>query len=56
MVKSVKSVGKQLRLVEQPLHRGYVFVQMAMDRDLHDAVLAPNGSRWVFDTIDIVIY
>lgn len=43
MVKSVKSVGKQLRLVEQPLHRGYVFVQMAMDRDLHDAVLAPNG-------------
>jgi len=44
MVKSVKSVGKQLRLVEAPLHRGYVFVQMAMDRDLHDAVLAPNGA------------
>lgn len=43
MAKSVKSVGKQLRLVEQPLHRGYVFVQMAMNRDLHDAVLAPNG-------------
>lgn len=44
MAKSVKSVGKQLRLVEQPLHRGYVFVQMAMDRDLYEAVLAPNGT------------
>ncbi|KAM3570887.1 hypothetical protein VYU27_007062 [Nannochloropsis oceanica] len=43
MAKSVKSLGKQLRLVEQPLHRGYVFIHMAMNRELHDAVLSPNG-------------
>ena len=52
MVKSVKSVGKQLKLVEQPQYRGNVFILMAMDRDLHDAVLGPNGAIWIWLLVD----
>lgn len=42
-VKSVRSLGKSLRLIQKPQYPGYVFVQMMMSRELYDVILSPNG-------------